>query len=106
MRSFIVTSVIAAMLFAGAEGVAEPVDETSFHQTHHMHGDDGQQWYPDSDGDEHDHQECQHFCHLHVVAVPPQVAASALPGHGSSAPTDSAPIVSREIDPPTPPPNI
>ena len=48
MRDVILKLVIAAMLYVSMEGMAEPVDETSFHKTHHAHADDGNQWYPDS----------------------------------------------------------
>lgn len=106
MRSVIFTWVIAAMLFAGTEGAAEPVDESVFHQTHHVHADDGQQWYPDSVGGEHEHEECEHFCHAHVVALTPQASGAALAGVPGSPPTHVAQPVSRVPAPPIPPPNI
>jgi len=106
MRDVILNTVIVAMLFVTMEGVADANDETSFHQTHHAHAHEDHQWYPDSDGSSHDSDACEHFCHAHVLAVPPQLSASAVPAYSGSPPTHSALIVSREIDPPIPPPNI
>ena len=54
MRDAILKLSIAAMLFVSMEGTAESIDETSFHQTHHAHAEDGAEWFPDSDGGDHE----------------------------------------------------
>ncbi len=73
MRHWILKLVIASMLFVSMEGIADSVDETSFRQTHHAHaGDADNQWVPDSDGGDHEGDSCEHFCHVHVVALTTQ----------------------------------
>lgn len=106
MRDSILKLAIAALLFVSVESFAEPVDEASFHQTHHAHADDGNQWYPDTDGNDHDSDACEHFCHVHVVALTPQVSIPTLPK--SRALLNMPPVftVHRATAPPTPPPNI
>ncbi len=106
MRDLILKLVITAMLFVSMEGMAEPVDETSFHKTHHAHADDGNQWYPDSDGAEHDGDACEHFCHFHVTALVQQISVPALPKFRESLLAPSVHTVTRSTVPPTPPPNI
>jgi hypothetical protein len=96
---------IAAMLFVSAEAVADTVDETVFHQQHHSHADIGDAWYPDSDGIDHDGGACEHFCHVHVVAVPQQVLAPSLETSGCMPPVFSSRQLTRLLAPPTPPPN-
>lgn len=106
MRDVILRLVIAAMLFVTMEGMAEPIDEASFHQTHHAHADEGEQWYPDTDGSDHEGEACEHFCHVHVIALASQITVPELPRFSGSlvAPSDHA--VTRSTAPPTPPPNI
>lgn len=106
MRDGVLKLLIAAMLFVSTESIAEPVDETSFHQTHHAHAEDGNQWYPDSDGNEHDSDACQHFCHVHVVALTPQISTPAITGFKSRSIAPDSGAIGRAAEPPTPPPNI
>jgi hypothetical protein len=106
MRDVVVKSVIVAMLFVTMEGMSEPIDETSFHQTHHAHADAGDQWYPDSDGAEHEGEACEHFCHVHVIALTPQISVPAISGFRTTLFAASVPAVNRSAAPPTPPPNI
>ena len=106
MRDVILKSVIVAMLFVTMEGMAEPVDETSFHQTHHAHADDGNEWYPDSDGNEHDGDACEHFCHVHVVAFTPQISVPVFQTSRAYPLMAHPYAVTRKTAPPTPPPNI
>lgn len=105
MRDLILKSVIVAMLFVTMEGMAEPIDEETFHQTHHAHADDGDQWFHDGDADDHDGEACEHFCHVHVVALTSQTSIPELPKIGSSVLTPSIRAVTRSTAPPTPPPN-
>lgn len=43
------------MLFMSIEGMARSLDEMNFHQTHNAPADGtGSQWFPDSDGADHD----------------------------------------------------
>ena len=108
MRDVILRSLIVAMLFVTMEGMADPVDDETFHQTHHAHADDGDQWYHDSDndGDDHDGGACDHFCHVHVVALTSQVSVPDLPRSGALLNVPSIYSVHRVTPPPTPPPNI
>lgn len=106
MRRLIIFSLIASLLSGSVEGMAEPVDETSFHQTHHTHVDDGQQWYPDSVGGDHEAEACDHFCHVHVVALTPQVSALDLPRSRGLVNVASVRTAHRSTAPPTPPPNF
>lgn len=106
MRDVILKLVIVAMLFVTMEGMAEPVDEETFHQTHHAHADDGDQWFHDGDADEHDGEACEHFCHVHVVALTSQTSIPELPMVSSSVLTPSIRALTRSTAPPTPPPNI
>jgi hypothetical protein len=106
MRDVILKLVIAAMLFVTMEGMAESVDETSFHQTHHAHADEGDQWYPDSDGNEHEGESCEHFCHVHVIALASQITVAELPRFRGPLIAASAYAITRNTEPPTPPPNI
>ena len=106
MHNVILKLVIVAMLFVSMEGVAEPVDEESFHQTHHAHADDsGNQWYPDSDDDDHESDACEHFCHAHVVAVTAQISLPSMQTFQEFVSVPSVCPVTRTIAPPTPPPN-
>ena len=107
MRDGILKLLIAALLFVSMESVAEPVDDTSFHQTHHAHADDGaNQWFPDSDGSDHESDACEHFCHVHVVALTPQISVPSLPRSGGLLHVPPVYSVHRATAPPTPPPNI
>jgi len=106
MRDVILKLVIAAMLFVSMESVAESVDDASFHQTHHAHADDaGNQWFPDSDGSDHESEACEHFCHAHVVAVTAQVSVPSMQKFQQFVSPPSACSVTRATAPPTPPPN-
>jgi len=105
MRDGIIKLLLVALLFVSMEGVAESVDEASFHQTHHAHADDGTEWFPDSDGSEHEGDACEHYCHAHVVALTTQISLLGLHKfqHYVSGPSPQS--VSRATAPPTPPPN-
>ena len=106
MRNVILKLVIASMLFVSMEGVAEPVDDESFHQTHHAHADDsGNQWYPDSDGSDHESDACEHFCHAHVIALTAEISVPSLQKFQEFVATHSAYSAIRATAPPTPPPN-
>lgn len=106
MRNVVLTAVIVAMLAVTMEGVVEAVDDASFHQTHHAHADDSDQWFHDGDADDHDGEACEHFCHVHVVALTSQASIPELPMIGGSVLTPSIRAVTRSTAPPTPPPNI
>jgi len=107
MRHGVLKLLIATMLFVSMEGVAESVDDAVFHQTHHAHADNADdQWFPDSDGSEHEGESCEHFCHAHVVALTPYVSLPSLPKFRHYAPALSAHAATRGAAPPTPPPNI
>ena len=106
MRDGILKLLIAMMLFVSVEGMAESVDETSFHQTHHAHADDGSQWFPDSDTSDHEGEACEHFCHVHVIALTAQISVPALTWVSGSPFASSTQSVTRSTAPPTPPPNI
>ena len=106
MRDVILKSVIVAMLFVTMESTAEPVDETSFHQTHHAHADDGAEWFHDTDGSDHDGEACEHFCHVHVVALTSQMSVPSLPTSRDLLHVPPVYTVHRATAPPTPPPNI
>ena len=106
MRTGILTLFIASMLFVSMEGVAESVDDASFHQTHHAHADDaGNQWFPDSDGSDHESDACEHFCHTHVVVVTAQVSLPSLQKFQQFVSVPATCSVTRATAPPTPPPN-
>jgi hypothetical protein len=107
MRDATLKLLIAAMLFVSMEGVAESVDDASFHQTHHTHVDDvGNQWFPDSDGSDHESDACEHFCHAHVVALIMQATLPDMQKFQLFVPASAPQSVTRATAPPTPPPNI
>ncbi len=106
MRDGILILLIASMLFVSVEGVADSVDEVSFHQTHHVHADDGgNQWFPDFDGDDHDCDACEHFCHSHVVGLSVQVVSANEAKPQFFVPAALAHTVTYSVKPPTRPPN-
>jgi hypothetical protein len=83
------------------------MDETRFHQTHHAHVDNGgNQWFPDSDGDDHSGDACEHFCHAHAVALTEQVSFEELPKFRAFTPALAEHTISCSAAPPTPPPNL
>ena len=106
MHNWVLKLVVVSLLFVSMEGIADSVDEASFHQTHHAHADEpGAEWFPDSDGSDHGGDACEHFCHAHGVALTPQIT---LPNVSMSRSFDSALVehaVTRSTAPPTPPPN-
>ncbi len=106
MRFWILHLLIATMLFTSMESVAESVDDGIFHQTHHAHVDDLNQWYPDSDGDEHDSENCEHFCHAHAIALTSHELAPQPSASRYFEVTRSTESRKRYATPPTPPPNI
>ena len=106
MRDAIVKLAIAAMLFVSMEGIAEPIDETSFHQTHHAHADEGNEWFPDTDGSDHEGEACEHFCHVHVVALTSQISVPSLQRSRGFLHAPSDYTAHRATAPPTPPPII
>ena len=107
MRDGFLTLMIVAMLFVSMEGMAESVDDASFHQTHHGHSDNvDNQWFPDSDSSDHDGDPCEHFCHAHVVALTARISVPSLPKFRQVVPEISAHAISRGAAPPIPPPNI
>ncbi len=106
MHNWVLKLVVVSLLFVSIEGVAESVDDASFHQTHHVHADGpGNQWFPDSDDSDHEGAACEHFCHAHVVAVTAQVSLPNMPKFRQFVPAPSACSVTRATAPPTPPPN-
>ena len=106
MRDVILKLVIVALLFVTMEGVAEAVDDETFHQTHHAHADDGDQWFDDDNTDDHVCETCEHFCHVHAVALPPQALISTrLAGRSLLCPRPTY-ALSRAPAPPLLPPNI
>jgi len=107
MRIWVFNLLIASMLFMSLEGAAESIDEQSFHQAHHFQsGDSGDQWLPNSDGNGHDGDSCEHFCHAHIVALTTRVSLPNLPKFRQYAPSFLTPAISCGAAPPTPPPNI
>ena len=104
MYRTIIRLVIVSLLFVSMEGVADVVDEMSFHQTHHAH-DAGYQWFPDSDGDDHEGDACEHFCHAHVVALTGRDVLPSAAQYRFYVPVPSLKIVTHSKAPPTPPPN-
>ena len=107
MRDRILMLVIASMLFVSMEGFADSVDEASFHQTHHSHAEDGDNlWFPDSDGNDHKSEACEHFCHAHVVGLTSEVTVAGLPKFRAFVSAHPAHIVIYSPAPPTPPPNL
>jgi len=93
------------MLFVSIESAAESIDELSFHQTHHAHADDGEDWFPDSDGSDHEGDACEHFCHAHVIALTAETSVPSLQMFQEFVATPSTYSVIRATAPPTPPPN-
>ena len=107
MRDGILKLFIVSMLFVSMEGVADSVDELSFHQTHHEHVDNsGEQWFPDSDGDDHKGDACEHYCHAHVVGLTTQVMVANAPHFQYYVAAPPAHTVTHNVAPPTPPPNL
>ena len=104
MHRTIAKLVIASMLFVSMEGMADVVDELSFHQTHHSH-DAGNQWFPDTDGDDHEGDASGHFCHAHVVGLTSQIMLANVPQFRNFAPEISTHKFTHNPAPPTPPPN-
>lgn len=106
MHRTIVRLAIASLLFVSMEGVADVVDELSFHQTHHARVDDvGNQWFPDSDGDDHAGDACEHFCDAHVVALTGRAVLPQAPQYRFYVPVLSSKTVTHGKAPPTPPPD-
>ncbi len=106
MHNWVLKLVIVSLLFVSMEGFADSVDETSFHQTHHAHADEaGAEWFPDSDGSDHEGEACEHFCHAHVVALTTRFSMPILPRFRHLAPPIPGQVISRPTAPPTPPPN-
>ena len=98
---------IVSMLFVSVEGIADSVDEASFHQTHHSHAEElGTEWFPDADGTDHSGDSCEHFCHAHVVALTTQFSLPGMPILRHNVPVLAAQSAGRGAAPPTPPPNI
>jgi hypothetical protein len=107
MRDGILKLLIACMLFVSMEGTADAVDALSFHQTHHAHvNDSGNQWFPDSDGDDHESDACEHFCHAHSVGLTGQLVLANVPRYRIYVPVPPARTLTHSIAPPTPPPNL
>ena len=107
MRNGILKLLMATMLFVSMEGMADSVDEVSFHQTHHAHADAVEnQWFPDSDGDDHKGDACEHFCHAHVVGLTSQFVLANVPQFRYFVPALPTRTVTHSTAPPTPPPNI
>jgi hypothetical protein len=107
MRDRILMLLIASMLVVSMEGMADVVDDASFHQTHHAHADDADnQWFPNSDGDDHESDGSAHFCHAHGVGLAGQVMPVNAPAIQYFVPVPPAQIVAHIVPPPIPPPNI
>ncbi len=107
MRDRIVKLLIVTLLFVSMEGFADSVDETSFHQTHHAHTESGgNQWFPDTDGDDHSSVACEHFCHAHAVALTEQLSFEELLKFNTLVPLLPACTIAYDTAPPTPPPNL
>lgn len=107
MRNVILNLVVVSMLFVSTEGMVEPNDDASFHKTHHAHADDSEnQWYPDSDGGDHEGDACEHFCHAHVIALAAEISVPSLERLPGIVATPSGYVVFRATAPPTPPPNV
>ena len=105
MRSWIPLLLMIAVLVTSLEGAAEPVDDNAFHQTHHSHSDDASEWYPDHDGDDHDSDACEHFCHLHAIGLIGHVSLPELCPPHAFVPNRPTGNHRRATAPPTPPPN-
>ena len=106
MHNWVLKLVIVSLLFVSMEGFADSVDETSFHQTHHAHADEaGAEWFPDSDGSDHESEACEHFCHAHVVALIARFSTPSLPVFQHYSPLIPTLASTRATAPPTPPPN-
>lgn len=107
MHNWVLKLVIASLLFVSMEGLADSVDEISFHQTHHAHADDADaEWFPDTDGSDHDGDACEHFCHAHGVALVGQITLPNVSMSQTLAPSLPEHAVNRSYAPPTPPPNL
>ena len=107
MRAVVLKVFIVALLFVNVEGAAESVDENSFHQAHHAHADDvGDQWFPDSDGEDHEGDACEHFCHAHGVVLSSDVKAIDIAPNQFFVVPHPTLSISRAAAPPIPPPNI
>jgi len=107
MRARILKLLLVSMLFVSVEGVADAVDELSFHQSHHSHADDTvNKWFPDTDGNDHVLDNCEHFCHGHTVGLVGQLVLAAIPEHEFYALTPPVEATSQYKAPPIPPPNI
>ena len=105
MRTWVLQLLVVSLLVTSMEGAAEPVDDTTFHQSHHSHTDDGTQWYPDFDDEDHDGDACEHFCHLHAIALVGYDSLRLLNQHSAFVPGCPATRHERATAPPTPPPN-
>ena len=105
MRVRIFQLLIAAMLFTSMEGAVESEKDEVFHQTHHAHAEGADQWYPDSDGDEHDSDNCEHFCHVHVLGLISHLSAAQRVDSSRLVVPRSTMNRNRKTAPPTPPPN-
>lgn len=107
MRDKILKLLIASMFFVSMEGMTDSMDEVSFHQSHHAHADDPEnQWFPDTDGDDHDGDFCNHYCHAHFVGLITNYALPSVPQLVLFSPALRTRAVTHSTAPPTPPPNI
>lgn len=106
MRNWVPKLLMVSILFVSMEGVAESVDDQSFHQTHHAHADEaGGEWHPDIEGDADAADSCEHFCHLHVVGLVAVHEPLAMPAVQLFASIPVSQSVARAVPPPDPPPN-
>lgn len=105
MRDGTLKLLIATMLFVSMEGMANAMDELNFHQAHHA-DDAGAQWFPNSDGDAHEGDACEHFCHAHVVGLTTQVILAIVAHVQYYLTAPPAHAVTHSVPPPTPPPNL
>lgn len=105
MNSWIPYLLMIALLATSMEGAAEPVEDDTFHQTHHSHAEDPDQWYPDDDGDEHDSDSCEHFCHLHAIGLIGHIALPNMAVNSAFVPRRVFWHHALATAPPTPPPN-
>ena len=105
MKPWIPHLLVIAVLATSMEGASEPMEDNTFHQTHHSHADDPTQWYPDGDGDEHDSDSCEHFCHLHAVGLFGHLSLPDLNAPNAFVPGRHFWHLAPPTAPPTPPPN-
>ncbi len=106
MRNWVPKLLMVSILFVSMEGVADSVEDQVFHQTHHAHVDEvGGEWYPDTEGGGHTTESCEHFCHLHAVALITLYESFPLRAVQSFASIPSSQSFARAVPPPTPPPN-